>query len=209
MALRRPGDKPVSEPTIASLLTHICVTHPQWVSKYENNNPQQLLSYDGITQSLNQFHLISIENQRHILGGFCAYIYSYTALISMTHFVGHKRDCRCWNATKTKTVYVLSSVVFWEAPVTYTGWPQKPNHWWWLWLCLFCFLESPCSNNKSPKKYVLKHASFMGSIQSKMCCKWRLPIWIDDRDMCLVVLYYINHEMRISKMHYIYTLCMT
>ena len=33
MAWRRPGDKPFSEPMIVSLLTHICVTRPQWVLK--------------------------------------------------------------------------------------------------------------------------------------------------------------------------------
>ena len=27
MAWRRPGDKPLSEPVMVSLLTHICVTH--------------------------------------------------------------------------------------------------------------------------------------------------------------------------------------
>ena len=32
MAWRRPGDKPLSEPMIVSLLTHICVTRPQWVN---------------------------------------------------------------------------------------------------------------------------------------------------------------------------------
>ena len=32
MAWRRPGDKPLSEPMIVSLLTHICVTLPQWVN---------------------------------------------------------------------------------------------------------------------------------------------------------------------------------
>ena len=31
MAWRRPGDKPLSEPMIISLLTHICVARPQWV----------------------------------------------------------------------------------------------------------------------------------------------------------------------------------
>ena len=31
MAWRRPGDKPLSEPMMVSLLTHICVTWPQWV----------------------------------------------------------------------------------------------------------------------------------------------------------------------------------
>ena len=32
MAWRRPGDKPLNEPMMISLLTHICVTRPQWVN---------------------------------------------------------------------------------------------------------------------------------------------------------------------------------
>ena len=32
MAWRRPGDKPLSEPMLVSLLTHICVARPQWVN---------------------------------------------------------------------------------------------------------------------------------------------------------------------------------
>ena len=35
MAWRRPGDKPLSEPMMVRLLTHLCVTRPQWV----NNTP--------------------------------------------------------------------------------------------------------------------------------------------------------------------------
>ena len=34
MAWRRPGDKPLSEPIMVTLLTHICVTRPQWVKSY-------------------------------------------------------------------------------------------------------------------------------------------------------------------------------
>ena len=37
MAWRRPGDKPLSEPMMVSLLTHICVPRPQWV-KNKNKN---------------------------------------------------------------------------------------------------------------------------------------------------------------------------
>ena len=33
MAWRRSGDKPLSEPMMVSLPTHICVTRPQWVNK--------------------------------------------------------------------------------------------------------------------------------------------------------------------------------
>ena len=32
MAWRRPGDKPLSEPVMVSLPTHICITRPQWVN---------------------------------------------------------------------------------------------------------------------------------------------------------------------------------
>ena len=32
MVWRRPGDKPLSEPMMVSLLMHICVTQPQWVN---------------------------------------------------------------------------------------------------------------------------------------------------------------------------------
>ena len=35
IACRRPGDKPLSEPMMVSYQTHICVTRPQWVKRYE------------------------------------------------------------------------------------------------------------------------------------------------------------------------------
>ena len=39
MAWRRPGDKPLSEPMMVNLLTHICVTRPQWdICNVYNNN---------------------------------------------------------------------------------------------------------------------------------------------------------------------------
>ena len=37
MAWRRPGDKPLSEPMMVSLPTHICVTRPQWVKKHKSS----------------------------------------------------------------------------------------------------------------------------------------------------------------------------
>ena len=48
MAWRRPGDKPLSEPMMDNLLTHICVTQPQWVKaerwsfKLEGSSIQEL-----------------------------------------------------------------------------------------------------------------------------------------------------------------------
>ena len=40
MAWRRPIDKPLSEPIMVSLLTHICITQPQWVYRNPRNNFQ-------------------------------------------------------------------------------------------------------------------------------------------------------------------------
>ena len=38
MAWRRSGDKPLSEPMMVSLLTHICVTRPQWANDLFTKN---------------------------------------------------------------------------------------------------------------------------------------------------------------------------
>ena len=38
MAWRRRGDKPLSEPMMVSLLTHICITRPQWVNTLRHDD---------------------------------------------------------------------------------------------------------------------------------------------------------------------------
>ena len=45
MAWRRPGDKPLSEPMMVNLLTHICVTRPQWVNTYRQGSQNDVLQY--------------------------------------------------------------------------------------------------------------------------------------------------------------------
>ena len=44
MAWRRPGDKPLSKAMMVRLLTHICVTRPQWVTWRESICPSQRVS---------------------------------------------------------------------------------------------------------------------------------------------------------------------
>ena len=39
MAWCQPGDKPLSEPIMVCLLTHICVTRPQWVNSLKTGAP--------------------------------------------------------------------------------------------------------------------------------------------------------------------------
>ena len=53
-AWRRPGDKPLSEPMLVSLLTHICVTRLQWVlMKYSYTN----ISYTHIIYGYTYVHI--------------------------------------------------------------------------------------------------------------------------------------------------------
>ena len=53
MAWRRPGDKPLSEPMVVSLPTHICVARPQWVNGDPVGNKLSLVQspvwYQAIT----------------------------------------------------------------------------------------------------------------------------------------------------------------
>ena len=54
MARRRPGDKPLSEAMMDCLLTHICVTRPQWVNDKRvhltpNNNHKLYVSKQDTT----------------------------------------------------------------------------------------------------------------------------------------------------------------
>ena len=44
MTWRRPGDKPLSEPTMVKMLTHICVTRPQWVKSQLGRCPVCVIS---------------------------------------------------------------------------------------------------------------------------------------------------------------------
>ena len=39
MAWCRPGDKPLSEPIIVSLMTHVCVTRPRWIKHDQLTRP--------------------------------------------------------------------------------------------------------------------------------------------------------------------------
>ena len=48
MAWRRPGDKPLSEPMMVSLPTHICVTRPQWVNRQQWSQTLAPRQIDGL-----------------------------------------------------------------------------------------------------------------------------------------------------------------
>ena len=54
MAWCRPGDKPLSEPMMVSLTTHICVTRPQWVKSCHWNSWDALYIFDCIRKNRTQ-----------------------------------------------------------------------------------------------------------------------------------------------------------
>ena len=57
MAWRRPGDKPLSEPMMVRLPTHICVTRPQWVKTWHGvdmcNSPAFSASFTSALDAKN------------------------------------------------------------------------------------------------------------------------------------------------------------
>ena len=59
MAWRRPDDKPLSEPMMFSLLTHQCVTRPQWVNSLR---PDDAYMHQWTRSSL--FHIMAC----HLVG---------------------------------------------------------------------------------------------------------------------------------------------
>ena len=59
MAWCRPGDKPLSEPMMVSLLTHICVTRPQWV---KDESPGKWTHCDLLGDMFHIYHLTTLCN---------------------------------------------------------------------------------------------------------------------------------------------------
>ena len=57
MVWRQPGDKPLSEPMIVRLLTHICGVRPQWVNK----------SY-WVAFKICIFNIVNIKYRQHTIG---------------------------------------------------------------------------------------------------------------------------------------------
>ena len=91
MAWRRPGDKPLSEPIMVNLPTHICVTQPQWVKRE--------IFRDGVITCY-EYH-IPCRNPKP------KYIYVINwACISSTF--RHSRVCACSFGKSSRTLTITS-----------------------------------------------------------------------------------------------------
>ena len=98
MAWSRPGDKPLSEPTMEIWLTHICVTRPQWVNDFFHNSFQKRvrlhvfhMNIRSIPWNLNKLiEILSNRGRRfHIIG------ITETWLNGIQSFAN--QGAKCWN----------------------------------------------------------------------------------------------------------------
>ena len=101
MAWRRPGDKPLSEPMMVCLPTHICVTRPQWVNRELSWHPHHCCGSSsddkvGIMITLGfQCYILLKINQLHM---------KITIYISKTPFCDSNQVCfirKCINFFQT------------------------------------------------------------------------------------------------------------
>ena len=66
MAWRRPGDKSLSEPMMASLSRHICVTRPQWVICHNDSHKGQKLLFCQVFENTGCFKIIDATLTRFV-----------------------------------------------------------------------------------------------------------------------------------------------
>ena len=96
MARRRPGDKPLSETMLVSLLTHICVTRPQWFKGWGQTEQNPILmrptifglykaAYSAVQIQAIALSLVSLASQGQI------YIHSNSPEISYAYWVQQKK----------------------------------------------------------------------------------------------------------------------
>ena len=85
MAWRQPGDKPLSEPMMVRLTTHICVTRPQWIkSKYKLTLLVLEMEYSTFGGQYHAYSCLGSQSRqsisRHVIG--CVGQTTYIVILS-------------------------------------------------------------------------------------------------------------------------------
>ena len=94
MVWRRPGNKPLSEPMMVSLLTHICVTRPQWV-----NSDSYFATNTGL--QLRQMKLLRVVKLNHLYDAQMYYSLQSKSSISLIS-MDTALDDKCGNPIYTR-----------------------------------------------------------------------------------------------------------
>ena len=63
MAWHQSDNKPLSEPMMVSLLTHVCVTQPQWVKKKMSYNGSKSMNGEGYINLISQWKIYQLKIQ--------------------------------------------------------------------------------------------------------------------------------------------------
>ena len=113
MAWRRPGDKPLSEPMVVSLPTHICVIRPQWV-KYcfkSSTKPEFIQSCSHCIPHYNVFLYRKWTNIYNInMIHMCKYIKWMIMLMNIIYTVKSLykahfgRQLNCWSRRCSRSI---------------------------------------------------------------------------------------------------------
>ena len=77
MARRRPGDKPLSEPMMVCLLTHICTTQPHFVNVQREHAMRKPASHISMCALLHSGHLCSKKCVNVSINGPTGYLCSF------------------------------------------------------------------------------------------------------------------------------------
>ena len=108
IAWRRPGDKPLSEPMTASLLTHICITRPQW-----NNTQRSILPAYTVHRHYNMVNFF--QNTIKCLYNAVQFIILYMPLRWKLHNVNQTLNSQQTRHTSpSRASHEVSIVRIWE-----------------------------------------------------------------------------------------------
>ena len=98
MAWHLPGDKPLSEPMMVSLLTHICVTLPEWVMAYSA----------CMETTMTRQHWIDLHNAKSYQwmtnNGFFTWIIYH--IHSLVCHINHITECMEFNSISIEIVHL-------------------------------------------------------------------------------------------------------
>ena len=88
MTRRRPGDKPLSEPMMVSLLTHICVFRPQWVNLKISTRTVVSVMATRVTYPIVLVSFLPGSNHYGIAGWYAMRALDHGMLVSIYSVVG-------------------------------------------------------------------------------------------------------------------------
>ena len=150
MAWRRSDDKPLSEPMMVSLLTHICVTRPQWVNPRLTRPP---LNFSGgldklgstslsLEQTIREepafFNIIIFDPFFHI-----SILYSTLQIESTLNSFDWRKYtrnvlCKMWLFYSRLSEFKANeqNEILWQDP------PDCSNPWKWIYAQLLCYQKS-------------------------------------------------------------------